>query len=77
MENKHVARRLAEKNYKTAHAAWVASTNQTDEAVYLAADAALEKARQELVAAETIYPTSKEISKRNRRRELSSRGLDV
>ena len=77
METKHPKRIEAEKNYKMARRAWELSTQGTDEAAYLKADAELESARRVLVDAEMAYPTQKETARRTRRAALSSRGLDV
>lgn len=63
------------REYDAAHAAWVQSTNGTDEAAYLRADAALETARRALVDAQMKFPTPGEIAKKQRRIERQNRGL--
>lgn len=71
----HPERAACIAQYEKAHAAWVKSTQGTDEAAYLSADAVLENARRNLVAAEQAHPTGREIAKRMNRQRLENRGL--
>jgi len=73
----HPERVKAQEIYDTANLAWFKSTLGTDEAAYLKADAERKLAQVALLKAEAAHPTPHEMSKRNRRQELSSRGLDV
>ena len=73
----HPNRIAAQKKYEAASQVWHDASNGNDEVAFIEANARLDDAGKELADAEVDYPTADELSKRNRRRELSNRGLDA
>lgn len=72
----NTARTQAQRNYNSALAAVRAAECGTDEAAWAAADAVLTAARNALLNAEEMFPTSAETKRAANLLRLRNRGLD-